>query len=97
MQKVPFTEPLSLGLERHDKRLRLIVFNGTEEWVCHKVSVKHAKTFLEQETAHLFKGRLQLYKKEDAIVVSVKGSNIGLISSSDFSRLISTELQAALP
>jgi hypothetical protein len=97
MQKVPFTEPLSLGLECYNKRLRLIVFNGTEEWVCHKVSVKYAKAFLEQETAHLFKGRLQLYKKGDAIVVNVKGSDIGLISSSDFSRLISTELQAVLP
>ncbi|MFC0513727.1 hypothetical protein ACFFGT_05935 [Mucilaginibacter angelicae] len=95
MQKVSFPEPLSFGLERYDKRLRLIIFNGTEEWVCHKVSVKDAKAFLEQETAHLFKGRLQLDKKGGLILVSVKGNDVGMISSSDFSRLMSKELQAA--
>lgn len=97
MQNVQLTESLSFGLERYDKRLRIIVFDGPKEWACHKVSVKDTKDFLGHETAHLFRGRLQLDKKGDDILVSVKGSAIGLISLLDFSRLMLKELQVVAP
>jgi hypothetical protein len=61
------------NIEPQSAGLRLIVFNGDTEWVCHKVKDKDIKNFLQAEVAHLFKGRLQLIKNQDNISVQVKG------------------------
>jgi len=71
----------SFAVERYDKRLRLIVLDGINELVCRKVTKKELAAFLNNDEDHLFKGRLQLGKVGNDIVVNVKGNELGLINS----------------
>ena len=71
----------TFAIEFYDKRLRLIVLDGINEWVCRKVTQKEFTAFLQNDEAHLFKGRLKLVKTGSDILVNVKGNDVGLISS----------------
>lgn len=71
----------SFAVERYDKRLRLMVLDGINELVCRKVTKKELTAFLNNDEGHLFKGRLQLDKVGNDIVVNVKGNELGLINS----------------
>jgi hypothetical protein len=57
-------------------------------WYAIKPVIPNLKRFIRTDAGHLFKGRLQLDKKNDHIVINVKGSTAGIISLTDFERLI---------
>jgi len=88
MNTILLTGQLSFAVDQKEKRLRLIVFNGDDELVCHKADHSELKGFIQADVGHLFKGRLQLDKKNDHIVINVKGNTAGIISLTDFERLI---------
>ena len=88
MNTIPLTGQLSFAVDQEEKRVRLIVFNGDNELACHKAGHSELKRFIQADTGHLFKGRLQLDKKNDHIFINVKGSTAGIISITDFERLI---------
>ncbi|MGN6640317.1 MAG: hypothetical protein ACTHJ8_15515 [Mucilaginibacter sp.] len=72
MSNLKLDDQLSLGIESYMGGLRLMVFDQDEVWVCHKVRVKVLKDFLKMEKGHLFKGRLQLDKSGDDVLIHKK-------------------------
>jgi len=85
---IKLNDQLSFAVGRENKRLRLIVFDGSHELVCHKASKTELEYFIKAETAHLFKGRLQLDKSDNHITIHVKGTVMGIIEQDDFVKLI---------
>ena len=72
----------SLCFEPHlANGVRLIVFNGDDEWVCRKETLRNLAKFMAAGEGHIFKGRLQIYKNDDVVTVEVKGQRIGIIPS----------------
>ena len=78
----------SFSAFKDGSKVRFVVHQHQDEWVCRKETPKAIKEFLSQEEARIFKGRLQLYKYKDEISVEVKGSPVGIISLKQFLQLI---------
>nr|WP_294943799.1 hypothetical protein [uncultured Mucilaginibacter sp.] len=70
----------TLMIEQADKQLRLVISNGTTELACRKVSPSALKRFLASAETSLFKGRLQLHKNNGAVVVALKGEDMGIVA-----------------
>ncbi len=84
MLPIPLSHNYALGVERYDKlRLRLIVYQNNEEYVCRKESLYKLKQFLNLDEGRAFKGRLQLLKHGDDIAVEVKGQQMGMLAKAD--------------
>jgi hypothetical protein len=88
MDRINIGDQFSFLVEQEERRLRLIVFNGDEELVCHKADRAKIQRFIMADKSHLFKGRLQLDKTGDHIRISVKGKTAGIISLSKFEKLV---------
>jgi len=88
MQTLKLNDLFSIGAKAENKKLRLIVFSNGEEYVCHKTTPGELTRFFNSETEQLFKGRLQLLKNNDNILVKIKGNVEGAVSSKDLSKLI---------
>jgi hypothetical protein len=69
----------TLGVEIDDKRVRLIVYRGNDEWVCRKTNLDEINRFLKGAEPTLFKGRLQLLKDQDTIIIKVKNDIAGVV------------------
>lgn len=82
MQKIILNEKLTLAFESLGEKLRLIIFEVDEELVCRKETLTNLQHFLAEDHAHIFRGRLQLKKKDSVIEVLMKQKTVGLISSS---------------
>lgn len=81
MPPITLSQNYTLGVEPYQKlRLRLIVYQNGEVYVCRKESLYKLKQFLALNEGRAFKGRLQLLKHGDDIAVEVKGELIGNIS-----------------
>ena len=80
-------------IEKYKERLRLIIAQDFEEIVCRKETKKNLLNFLQNNEGHLFKGRLQLEKKEDDISIIVKGKLLGKIKKIDFEKLIDNAIE----
>lgn len=72
----------------HQKKLRLVVFNNDEEYVCRIESRQKLNQFLEENDARLFKGRLQLIKNQKELFVQVKGKIVVELSIDVFKELL---------
>ena len=88
MNRINIGDQFSFSAEREEKRLRLIVFNGDKELVCHKAGQAQIQKFIMADKSHLFKGRLQLDKTDDRISISIKGKTEGVIGLSEFESLL---------
>lgn len=88
MTRIPIDDTYSLGIEPYDKRLRLIIFKGKEEYVCRKETFKNMKEFFQSDLKHIFKGRLQLQKKGTSLEVIVKKEVIGKVKAKDLEKSI---------
>src|SRR5450432_1900710 len=86
MGSLPLYNNFSLGIERYENRVRLIVYKDKEEWVCRKEGFSALKKFTEKHTDHIFHGRLQLHKEAETIHVEVKGEILGSIPVSQFKK-----------
>lgn len=87
MGSIKLNDGYSLIVELEAKRLRLIILDGDAELVCHKTTVSELNRFLQETDAHLFKGRLQLYKTGDHVAIIMKGESIGSMPISEFQML----------
>lgn len=90
MKKFSLQKKVYFVIEPHKKRLRLVVYQNKEEWVCRKETIKNLQEFLQLKEGKIFKGRLQLYKIRNKIHVEVNGEVIGIISATAFQQLIPT-------
>jgi hypothetical protein len=96
MNDLKLNSQLSLGIESYTGGLRLMVFDQDEVWVCHKVRVKVLKDFLKMEKGHLFKGRLQLDKSGNDVLVSIKNNKTRIIPAADLEELINSQITISL-
>jgi hypothetical protein len=76
------------SIEPDNKRVRLVIYQNGEEWVCRMENVSRIKEFLALQETRLFKGRLQLNKTNQQITIEVKGNFIGRINVDDFSEML---------
>lgn len=70
-----------LDIEINGKNLRLVVYDAGVEKVCRKTTHKSLFEFIQTGENHLFKGRLQLFKNHNVIVIEVKGDVVGEITA----------------
>ncbi|RZK54962.1 MAG: hypothetical protein EOO87_09055 [Pedobacter sp.] len=84
MPQIILNEKLIFVFEPSGKKIRLVITEADEELVCRKETLKNLQCFLAEEQAHLFKGRLQLFKSGDEIDVKVKNEIVGKISVQNF-------------
>jgi len=96
MQRLKLNGHFSLGVEAENKKLRLVVFNNGEEYVCHKTTTGEFTKFIKGDTEQLFKGRLQLLKNNDNILVKIKGNVEGVVNGEELGRLISLKQKTYL-
>jgi len=93
LRSIPLTPTYSLGIAHYQKlRVRLIVFKNGEEYVCRKESIYKLKQFLALDEGRAFKGRLQLVKDGDGIVVEVKGEVVGVVAEMQLRALLETSV-----
>jgi len=71
----------SFDIEINGKNLRLVVYDNSVEKVCRKTTLKSLFEFIQSGENHLFKGRLQLFKNPNAIIIEVKGQMVGEIKA----------------
>ena len=79
---------LDLGVEHLEKKLRIVILYKKEELACRQETLKNLHYFIQSEKAHIFKGRLQLFKQTDVIVIEIKGKRLGTISAKNFVKCI---------
>jgi len=77
-----------LTTEPHNRGFRLIVTNNGIEVACRKETKRNLSEFLAQNDASIFKGRLQLVKLNNTIVIKIKGINIGIITNEQLNQLL---------
>ena len=80
MASINLSEGLILAAETDDKRIRLIVYKNDAELVCRKTSLKEIDQFLVGVEPSLFKGRLQLLKDHDRVLIKMKADIVGITS-----------------
>jgi hypothetical protein len=78
----------TLIMEQADKQLRLVISSGTTELACRKVTPSVLKRFLASEETSLFKGRLQLHKSNAAVVVLLKGEDMGIVALAELEEML---------
>ncbi len=88
MKKYTLTNTLEFAIEAEKSKVRLIVLESGEELVCRKERVNELHRFIELDSGTIFKGRLQLQKQKDDILISVKGGIAGSIPANDFKKLL---------
>ena len=91
MNKITISDQYSFEAKHESNSLRLVVFENGEELACRKVAFREFEQFLKKDTGHLFKGRLQLDKSGDDILVSVKNNKAGTIRAADLAQLINAQ------
>jgi len=82
MQKL--SDTLFLVVETSGKKLRLVITEGQTELACRKETAGKLKRFLISTETNLFKGRLQLHKNNDTIMIILKGEIAGAVAISEF-------------
>lgn len=84
MNSLKLNDNLSLGVEAYEKRVRLIVYKDAVELVCRKEYWSKLIEFIRLEDERIFKGRLQLTKRDGTICVEIRGAHAGCINVADF-------------
>jgi hypothetical protein len=84
MTSIKLENGFSFAIERHEKRARLIVYKDGVENVCRMESFKNIERFIRADEERIFKGRLQLSKNSEEIVIEVKGEIAGKMMTENF-------------
>jgi hypothetical protein len=88
MQIIQLNNNFSLSAEAENKKLRLIILNKGEEYVCHKTTAGELLEFLAGGDNQLFKGRLQLLKNNNSILIKVKGKIEGAVNEEELKKIM---------
>lgn len=93
MHTIKINNGLSFGIERDEKKVRLVVLDRKTELACRKETFSNLHKFIAAKDAHAFKGRLQLLKHRGIINVEVKGEKLGAVAVDTFDKYL-TKLKA---
>ncbi len=80
---------LNLGIERYEKKVRLVVLDRKNELACRKEIFSNLRKFIAAKEAHAFKGRLQLFKQGKHICIEVKGEKLRTVAAITFGNCLS--------
>ncbi len=78
MQLLNLDTDFNLGAEPDNKKIRLVIYKKDQELVCRKTTLPEIKRFLDRTEEKLFKGRLQLLKDHDHILIKAKNEIAGI-------------------
>ena len=81
MATFPLNDNVILQIEPSGKKLRLVIVKCYAELACRMETATNIKRFLASTETQLFKGRLQLHKNGEAILVKVKSEECGVINA----------------
>lgn len=84
MKQYQLNDKLTFSIEHQGSKVRLIVSDGHSELVCRKERASVLMKLKDVEDMRLFKGRLQLLKKEELVYVIMKDEMVGTIALADF-------------
>lgn len=90
MYTIKINNGLNLGIERNEKKVRLVILDNKKELACRKETFGNLHKFIAANNAHAFKGRLQLFKHHDTISVEVKGEKLGSVSAVSLEKYLAT-------
>jgi predicted transcriptional regulator len=88
MNKIQLNSGFVFSVEKYNGKLRFAVHNEEEKSVCRIERKKSIDTFLQTKRARIFKGRLQLCKHNNEILIEAKGEVVGIIQRDDFAKMI---------
>ena len=89
MIKLTLNNNFSLLFEKHNKKIKLIITDGYTALACRKETLANLRRFLQPDQSSLFKGRLQLHKQDEIIVVTLKGHPMGQVTFDDLQKTVS--------
>ncbi|WP_231490729.1 glycogen/starch/alpha-glucan phosphorylase [Pedobacter sp. Leaf170] len=89
MENISLDNKFKLSFEKLPHTIRLIVSKNNDIWVCKKEKLKNLFAFADDGKEHLFKGRLQLIKRDNKIDIRVKHELIDTISTESFKQVLS--------
>lgn len=92
MSSIALSPAYTLSLEPYEGGIRLVVYRNGAECVCRKERPGKLRKFLKMHEARAFRGRLQLFKQEEHIVVTVKGRAVGNTTSNVLNVLLEQAL-----
>lgn len=84
MGSIDLSNGFALRIEPYNDKVRVIVLLNNEEYVCRIALLPKLLDFAAAKEAHVFKGRLQLYKEAGLINVLAKGEVAGIIEENTF-------------
>jgi len=84
MDLLKLTDEYDMAIERHEKKARLVIYLNGVENVCRKGSIGQIERFFSSGDRQLFKGRLQLHKREGDLSIEVKGKSIAVVKNGKF-------------
>lgn len=84
MKNIDLSKGFVLRVQPYNDKVRVIVLLNNEEYVCRIALLPKLLDFAAAKEAHLFKGRLQLYKEAGLINVLAKGEVAGIIDEHTF-------------
>ena len=90
MKQLALTDTLSFRLENDNKKLRLIIADGDKELACRKETLSNLRCFIQSNQSSLFKGRLQLYRQDNTIIITLKGQPAGAVSIADLNNALTS-------
>lgn len=88
MKYIDLREGHTLQIRWVDKKVRLTVMLGDEALACRQERAKVLLDFLEAREGHLFKGRVQLYKADEEVLIELKGAHMGTLTATSLKRAI---------
>ena len=84
----PLSGERFLLIEQGTPKMRLVITNGKEELACRKETKTKLLKFLSTDRSQLFKGRLQLHKKDDNLLVYLHGGPVGVVDIREFKKTL---------
>lgn len=88
MSKIQLNSGMVFSVDPYNGKLRFAVHSREEKSVCRIERKKSIDAFLQTKSARIFKGRLQLCKHNNEILIEVKGEVVGIIQHDDFAKMI---------
>lgn len=88
MKYIDMPDGYALQIRWVDKKVRLTVMLGGEALACRQERAKVLLDFLQEREGHLFKGRVQLNKADEEVLIELKEAPVGTVTATSLKRAI---------
>lgn len=91
MNQIRLNDGIRMRIETMDNNVRLVLSKNSKELACRKGPLKEIDKFLALDTGNLFKGRLQLSKKDDLVAIHLNNKIVGEVTTIELNKLFDIE------